>query len=488
MKVFFVTGECVPFVKTGGLADVCGALPNAISKLGHEVKIFLPLYASISRYDFALKQLSDLADLPIRIGDRTITFNTWQGRLPDSEVEVFFVDCPAYYHRAQLYTMDRDEDERFILLQHAVFNIIQHRHWTPDILHCHDWQSSLIPVYLRKNYGWDHLFEQTASILTLHNIGYQGRFPSSSLYKASLSYSDYYPGGPYELFDTFCFMKAGIVYADAITTVSETYAGEIQKPANGSDLDGILKSRKDSLWGIINGIDEAIWNPATDTHIPFQYNIDSLEVKSKNKEALLKEMNLAYQEEIPTIGIISRFAGQKGFKLLQPIFSDLLQRLQVQFVVLGSGESDIEDFFRWAAAAYPDQVATYFGYNDRLAHLIEAGCDMFLMPSYYEPCGLNQMYSLRYGTLPVVRKTGGLADTVYDYHEYKGGGNGFTFKTYTPYAVYLAILRAVQIFSDKNAWRAMQIRGMETDFSWESSAKKYQHLYQHILQKRFGTP
>ena len=486
MRVAFATSECVPYVKTGGLADVSGALPKALARLGCEVKVFLPLYGSINTEEHGLIFAEELRDIPVQIGDKTVTFNTWYGHLPNSPVEVYFIDCPMYYHRKYVYTADPDEDERFILLQHAVFQIVQRYAWAPDVMHVNDWPTALIPVYLRKNYSWDRLFDGTASLLTIHNIGYQGRFPPSSLYKAGLEPELFYPMGPYELEGTFSFLKAGLVFADLLNTVSPTYAREIQTPEYGAGLDGILRARSSDLFGILNGIDTEVWNPSTDPFIAVNYDVHTLERKVKNKRILLEEMRLPFDENVPVIGIIARFTYQKGLDLLKPILGQLLAERPMQWVVLGSGENDLEDFFSWAARTFPDRVSAYIGYNEPLAHRIEAGADLFLMPSRYEPCGLNQMYSLNYGTVPIVRKTGGLADTVFDYHEYHEQGNGFSFVDPTPYALYVTIHRALDLFPLRDTWREIQKRGMVMDFSWDRSAREYLALYRRGIARRRG--
>lgn len=486
MKVCFATSECVPYVKTGGLADVSGALPVALAETGCEVKVFLPLYRSIPVLDHGFERAPDLQDVRIPFGDGETSFSVWRGRLPGSEVEVYLIDYPPYFHRAVPYGNGWDEADRFIFFQHAILHALQRLRWAPDVLHCNDWQTALMPAMLRGPYQWDRLFEQTATVFTLHNIGYQGRFDRSKLRLAWLSEDGFFPGGPFELYGAFCFMKAGLVAADVINTVSPTYAQEIQDAHYGCDLDGVLRSRSRDLYGILNGVDTKAWSPASDPLIPFRYDADTLTVKEKNKQALLSEMRLPHDPEIPVIGIISRFAHQKGFQLLQPILQEVLARLPVQFVALGSGEKHLEEFFNWARATYPDRVAVYLGYNERLAHLIEAGSDLFLMPSLYEPCGLNQMYSLNYGTVPIVRKTGGLADTVQDYHEAGGQGNGFSFEAATPYALYTAIARAVEVFKDRDAWRAIMRRGMAQDFTWSASARQYVSLYEAARQKQRG--
>ncbi|MBT8401910.1 MAG: glycogen synthase GlgA [Rhodothermia bacterium] len=486
MKICFVSSECVPYVKTGGLADVSGALPPALHGLGCEVKVFLPLYQSINTIDHELTFCADIMNIPVQIGPHTRTFNTWYGKLGDSEVEVYLIDCPHYYHRPTTYTSDQDEDERFILLQHAMFKVMQHYSWSPDVIHCNDWQTGLVPVYLRKLYNWDDLFAQTATVFSLHNIAYQGRFHSSSVERAGLLYDDYYPGGPYELKGAFCFMKAGVSYADKISTVSETYAKEIQTPELGADMDGALRSRSYDLVGILNGIDPGEWDPATDPLIPQNYTFKKIEKKQVNKKKLVERFGLPYDESVPVLGIVTRFAVQKGLELLQPIVAPLIEQHGVQLVVLGSGEHGYEQFFQRASQRFPQNVGTYIGYNNELAHWIEAGSDMFIMPSRYEPCGLNQMYSLRYGTVPIVRKTGGLADTVHDFHEFHTKGNGFSFVDFSPFALYTTISRAINLFRKTESWRSVQERGMSQDFSWDASAQRYLDLYEWAIERRLG--
>ena len=480
MKIAFAASECFPYVKTGGLGDIIGSLPKAINEEGCEVKLFLPLYGGIKTEEHNLRVLEEFRDIPVSIGNKEVTFSVRYGTLPDSEVEVFLIDCPVYFHRDMPYTNDPDENERFILFQIAVIETLQRLKWAPDVIHCNDWQTSLIPVYLKTNYKWDKLFEHTSVLLSIHNIGYQGRFSSDAVQNAGLSYSDYYPGGPYELDGTFCFLKAGILFSEIITTVSPTYAKEIQTSEFGAGMEGVLSTRKDDLYGVLNGIDTGIWNPKTDKFIPYNYSKRGIKNKIKCKKKLLSEAGIEYNEDIPLIGIVSRFAGQKGFDLMFPVVNELMN-LPIQLLVLGSGEDRTEKFFEVLAESFPEKVNTYIGYNNRLAHWITAGCDMFLMPSQYEPCGLNQMYCLNYGTVPIVKKTGGLADTVLDFHEYDDKGNGFTFKDHTSYALYYAIERALNIFKDKKIWKEIVMRGMKEDFSWKHSAKEYMRLYKKAM-------
>ena len=476
MKICFAASECFPFVKTGGLGDVAGSLAKALAEEGCEVKVFVPLYSGIKTIDHNLNLINEFQDIPVNIGDKTVNFNVWYGTLPDSEVEVYFIDCPVYFHREMPYTNDTDEDERFILFQIAVIETLQRLEWAPDIIHCNDWQTSLIPVLLKISYKWDKLFENTSVLLSIHNIGYQGRFSSEAIYNAGLSYELYYPEGPFELESSFCFLKAGILFSEIISTVSPSYAKEIQTSEFGAGMEGVLETRKDDIYGVLNGIDTNIWNPKKDKFIPVNYTSKSLKKKIQCKQELLKEAELEFSENVPVIGIISRFAGQKGFDLMFPVIHELIS-LNIQILILGSGENKTENFFRELALAYPQKVNTYIGYNNKLAHFITAGCDMFLMPSKYEPCGLNQMYSLNYGTVPIVRKTGGLADTVKDYHEFNEDGNGFSFEDDTPFALLSTIKRAVDIFGDKKIWNKIILKGMKEDFSWKHSAKMYMDLY-----------
>lgn len=480
MKICFAASECFPYVKTGGLGDVAGTLPKALAESGNDVRIFLPLYSGIKTIEHNLNLITEFQDIPIKIGNNEVKFNVWYGTLPESEVEVYFIDCPVYFHRDMPYTNDPDEAERFILFQRAVIETLQRLKWSPDIIHCNDWQTSLIPVYLKTIYKWDRIFEKTAVLLSVHNIGYQGRFPDKFVLSAGLPFSDYYPESPLELDHSFCFLKAGILYSEIISTVSPTYSKEIQTKEFGAGLEGVLNTRKEDIYGILNGIDTDIWNPQTDKFIPYNYSAKKLKNKILCKKELLKEAGIEYNSGIPTVGIISRFAGQKGFDLLFPVVRELTE-LNIQLLVLGSGEDETENFFRELAVRFPEKVNTFIGYNNKLAHYITAGCDIFLMPSKYEPCGLNQMYSLNYGTVPVVRKTGGLADTVKDYHEFSQEGNGFSFEDATPFALISTLKRSLDVYSDNKSWKKIMLKGMKEDFSWKHSAGLYMDLYKKAV-------
>lgn len=483
MKICFVTSECEPFVKTGGLADVSGSLPLALTKLGCEVKIFLPYYSMIDSVKYGIKPVKEIKNIEIKIGEKTVFFSLFACRLNDTYIDVFFVDCPEYFHRKKIYTNDEDEDERFILFQNAVLVSLQHINWSPDIIHCNDWQTALIPAYLKKNYDDNGLFKKTSSVFSIHNIAYQGLFDKSSFLKTNFPAEDFQPMGPFELNNLFCFLKAGISYSDIVTTVSPTYSMEIQTEKYGAGLEGVLVSVKKKLFGILNGIHDEIWNPQNDNLIFLKYCESCFEKKVKNKKELLKKTRLKYREDTPLLGVVSRFAWQKGFELFEPIIKNLLLK-NIQIIVLGEGEIQYEKFFKKISEAYPEKIAVFVEYNNELAHQITAASDIFLMPSKYEPCGLNQMYSLKYGTVPIVRKTGGLADTVRDVDEYGESGNGFIFEDFNSRQFYKTIDRALDYFKDKEKWRNIVKVGMNEDFSWNKSAKKYIEIYEKAISSK----
>jgi starch synthase len=480
MKIAFIATECVPYAKTGGLADVAGSLPIELSNLGCDVKVFIPKYTRIDESTYGLKYNWDIGEMPIRINGVIRSAHIHQSKLPDSKVDVYFVDCPYYFYRHIIYTNDSDEDERFILFSKAVIETLQRLQWAPDVIHCNDWQTGLLPLFLKDNYNWDRLFDNTGTLFTIHNIGYQGLFPKSVLLSAEIRSDLFYPGGPVEHNGAVSFMKAGISFADIINTVSNTYAHEILTPEYGAGMETVLHQRKDDLYGILNGADYDVWNPETDKHIPYHFTANDLTGKYLNKKYLLDHFGMTPDENVPLIGIVSRMVLQKGFD----IFSDSLNQLMdlnAQWIILGSGEDRFENLFRWLSNQLPDKVGAYVGYNNELSHLVEAGADLFLMPSRYEPCGLNQIYSLKYGTVPIVRKTGGLADTVKDWDEQNHyglkDGNGFSFYDYSGFALFKSVERAVNTFKHKNIWKKIQTNGMKSDYSWTRSAEKYVELY-----------
>lgn len=487
MRVAFASSEAYPYAKTGGLGDVVGALPKWLPKLGCEVKVFLPKYALIDHSKYNLDYSFTIGEMPVRVNGVTHTVRAFHSVMEGSKVEVYFIDCPHYFHRDAIYTNDHDEDERFILFSKAVLEALQRLQWKPDVLHCNDWQTGLIPLYLKDNYNWDKFFHGTASVLTIHNIGYQGRFPQSTVRKAEVREDLFFSNSPVEIWGSISFLKTGIMFADAVNTVSHTYAEEIATSEYGAGLEGALRQRINDFYGILNGVDYTVWNPESDKHIPYKFSSSDLSGKQKNKQFLLDSMHMPRKEGQPVIGIVSRLVAQKGMDLIADSIHDLM-KLEAQWVILGSGEDRFENLFRSLAYAYPDKVGAYIGFNNELSHLIEAGADMFLMPSRYEPCGLNQIYSLKYGTVPIVRKTGGLADTVADWHEQnyygKETGTGFSFVNADAYAMTNTVYRAVSMYHQKDSWLRIMRNGMAKNFSWENSAKQYTELYKKAMYNR----
>ncbi len=487
MNIAFVSSEVVPFAKTGGLADVSGALPIELTKLGHNVNVFMPKYFSIGEKTFNLQHESWFGEIPIRVANQIHNIKVFKGLLDDSKTEIYFIDYPQYFHRQSLYTNDFDEDERFILFSKAVIELMQRLEQQFDIIHLNDWQTGLIPLLIKDNYSWDKTFNKIASVYTIHNIAYQGSFPKETLEKAELNYKHFEVDGEIEHHGRVNFMKAGISFADVITTVSEKYAEELKTPEFGFGMELVLNYRKNDFVGILNGIDETVWAPEIDSYIPYKYSLKSMKGKEKNKIEMLKKFGLPYNKDVPVIGIVSRLASQKGIDLILSSI-DYLLSLDIQLVILGTGEQEYEQRLNEISHNNPEKISVYIGYSNELSHLIEAGSDMFLMPSQFEPCGLTQMYSLKYGTIPIVRNTGGLADTVLDWDDriFRGNldGNGFSFNDYNGYALTDAIERAVYSFHNKKLWKQLQKNGMETSFSWEVSAKKYISIYEKALAKK----
>jgi starch synthase len=489
LKILFVTSEVVPFVKTGGLADVSAALPQMLAEMGHEVRIVVPKYGAVDDRKFKIHEVVRLKDLSVKIGDKEVIFSLKSCFLPGQKVrvQIYFLDNQEYFgSRNSLYVDPMsgedypDNDERFILLSRSVFELICKLGWIPDIIHCNDWQCGLIPAYLKTLYKNEEQFKNFKTLFTIHNLAYQGMFPKSSFKKTGLP-DELNSEKGIEIYGRLNFMKSGLVFADTINTVSETYANEIRTDKElGAGLKKVLAKRKNDLYGIVNGIDTKVWSPEKDKHLPKKFSVKTLEHKLVNKKELADKFRLNYDENIPIVGVISRLFDSKGVDLIKNAFPELM-KLKLQMVLLGTGERKYHKFFEQMSSKYQGKFAAYLGFNDDLAHLIEAGSDIFLMPSRYEPCGLNQMYSLVYGTVPLVRETGGLADTVIKYDEKSGDGNGFMFKKYEVKPMIREMKRALKIFDDKKAWTKIMKNGMKSDFSWNSSAKKYIDLYKTIL-------
>jgi starch synthase len=464
-RILMVASEAAPFVKTGGLADVLGSLPAALVKRGDEVAVVVPRYRSALIETF--ERIWD--EMSVSVGPRRFTVAVDQ--VIRQGVRYLFVDCPPLYDRPGLYNENNidypDNHIRFALLNQAAIAIARYI-FRPDVFHAHDWQAGLLAPYLRATFSGDPTFFGSKCILTIHNLGYQGNFWAVRMQEVGLDPVLYHTEG-LEFNGMISFLKGGIIFSDAVTTVSPTYAREIQTPEYGFGFDGLLRSRNFKLRGILNGVDYSEWNPETDPYLPAHFSAKDLSGKAECKRQLLAEMGLPGDLDRPLIGIISRFADQKGFDLVAEIAAALAEQ-NVVLAVLGSGDKRFEDMFLQFSAARPDKFAVQIGYNNPLAHRIEAGSDMFLMPSRYEPCGLNQIYSLRYGTVPIVRATGGLDDTV-------DSTTGFKFIDYSPAALAGAIGAAQHAWQSRDAWRERMRRGMAKDFSWEASAAEYQRLY-----------
>jgi starch synthase len=483
MNIVFAASECVPFSKTGGLADVVGALPKALVALGHSVSVYLPKYRQTKLA--SAKVLLPSVTIPF---DDEYRFCSVLDGGKHSGVQFYFIDYPPFFDRDGLYGTSAgdypDNAERFVLYCRAVLEASKIL-GVPQIFHCHDWQSALVPILLKTSYADDPVFRKTATVFTVHNLGYQGFFPADILPLLMLPW-DLFTIGKLEFWGKVNFMKGALVFSDHITTVSKKYSQEIQNSEYGFGLEGVLRSRAGQLTGILNGVDYAEWNPETDQFIARKYSSKGLEGKKECKRDLLRQFGIAdANPDLPVIGIVSRFAAQKGFDLIAEIADELAQ-LPVVFTVLGSGDKVYEDLFRRLAREFPGKFAVKVAYDNALAHKIEAGADMFLMPSRYEPSGLNQMYSLKYGTVPIVRATGGLDDSVQQWNPTSGTGTGFKFSAYSGAALLGSIREALQAFNDKAAWKKLMLNGMNKDFSWAASAKEYVKIYERLEPKSAG--
>ncbi len=484
LQILFVASEAVPFAKTGGLADVAGGLPKYLRALGCELKLVMPYYRMVKNSGLPIQCVGEEIEVPL--GNDIIKADIYQGQL-DPDIPVYFIGREEFFDREYLYGTPKgdyfDNAERFIFFSKAALLFCQLVEFSPDIIHDHEWQTGLIPAYLRTIYRKDPLFSHTASVFTIHNIAYQGLFKKEKFLLTGLPEEVYSPEG-IEFWERINLMKSGIVYADVINTVSRKYSEEIQTPEYGYGLEGILRKRKEDLYGVLNGVDYQEWDPAHDPHLVAPYDLSNLSGKRACKRDLLKEFNLpASLEKAPLLGVISRLADQKGFDLLAEIMDELFT-YDIGFVLLGTGEQKYHDFFGQLARKYPQRAGIRIGYDERLAHKIEAGADLFLMPSKYEPCGLNQIYSLKYGTIPVVRATGGLDDTIVNYDPVARKGNGFKFNRYDSKELLKQIEVAIDFFSQPEDWKQLLRNAMTADFSWERSAKAYLQLYQKALEKK----
>jgi len=481
MKIAVVASECVPYSKTGGLADVVGALPGALAALGHEVSVFLPKYRQTKLAD----SKAVLRSITVPFDDRYRFCSVLDGGTAHG-VRFYFIDYPPYFDRDALYGTPlgdyRDNAERFGLFCRAAIEASKIL-GAPDIFHCHDWQSALVPILLRSLYADDPALHDAGTVLTIHNIGYQGLFPPDTLPLLLLPW-DLFTIGKLEFYGKVNFLKGALVFSDFVTTVSRKYSQEIQSSEYGFGLEGVLRARSATVAGILNGVDYDEWNPETDKYAACHFGPKNLAEKAKCKQDLLTEFGVtAADPKLPVIGIVSRFAAQKGFDLISQV-ADRLAREEMIVVALGSGDKEYEDLFRRLNKQYPQRFAVKVAYDNKLAHKIEAGADMFLMPSRYEPCGLNQIYSLHYGTVPIVRATGGLDDTIENWDPNTKRGTGFKFTEYSGEALLTALRAALLAYKDAESWQVLMRNGMAKDFSWTASAREYVKVFERVRQIR----
>ena len=487
MKILLASSEAVPFAKTGGLADVVGAIPKQLRGAGHDIRIIMPLYRAAR---LRAKDAIALATLRVEIAGQMV-----EGRLLESrsatEAPFYFIECDKYFDREQIYGTAQgdfpDNAERFIFFSRAVLEALPAMGTRFDLIHVHDWQTALIPVYLRTLYADRAGARDTATLLTIHNLAFQGVFWHWDMKLTGLDWSLFTPER-LEFYGKINFLKGGIVFADAINTVSRTYAKEIQTVEFGAGLEGVLRNRSQDLSGILNGVDYDEWSPDRDRLTPAPFTAEDLSGKAVCKEGLQKEFGLNVEPAVPVIGMVSRLDDGKGLDILASAMDEIMA-LDLELVILGTGHDRYHRLLGDLAEQYRGKLGVRLAFDNRIAHMIEAGADMFLMPSRYEPCGLNQLYSLRYGTLPIVRSTGGLADTIHDASKGNGeGANGFSFQDYTGPALAGTVARAVALFGDKRKWKKLVANGMAQDWSWARAAREYEALYQRVIDKRRGGP
>ncbi len=481
-RILIAASEVVPFAKTGGLADVIGALPKELKKLGHDVRVILPYYQMAKK---CKSKITDTGETVIvEISDKLVQGKIYTSTIAD--VPVYLIGNDSYYDRPELYRTSEgdypDNAERFIFFSKAILEVLKQQKFQPDIIHCNDWQTGLVPVLLKVKEKDNPFFANTTTLFTIHNLAYQGLFWHLDMPLTNLPWDVFNPDG-IEFYGKINLMKAGIVFADFLSTVSKKYSQEIQTPEFGCGLEGVLKTRAQDLYGIINGVDYDVWNPEVDSCIKARFSQKDLSGKKVCREDLLAQFKLKDKEGTAVIGIISRLTNQKGFDLIANKIDDIM-KLNVILIILGTGDDKYHDLFKKLAKQYPDKIGVKLGFDNVLAHKIEAGSDFFLMPSNYEPCGLNQMYSMKYGTIPIVRATGGLDDTVKNYTAKTGKGNGFKFKVYTVDAMMKKIKEALDIFANPKDWDTVMKNAMSENFSWMTVAKEYVKLYDTAIEKK----
>ena len=476
MKVLFTVSECVPFIKSGGLADVAGSLPKELRRLGTDVRVIMPKYGSISE-EFK-QEMKRVAEFTVQVGWR----NQYCGieELSYNGITFYFVDNEQYFNRDHLYGYF-DDGERFAFFNHAVLQGLAQIQFYPDVIHCHDWHTGMIPFLLKKKYQMIKEYAEIKSVFTIHNLQFQGIMPKEALNDLLNLDDRYFNMEELEFYGNINFMKGALVAADKITTVSPTYLKEIQTDYFGEKLNGVLVKRNKDLSGILNGIDEDIYNPEMDLNLARNYSTTTLFDKEENKRFIQQKFGLP-QSDVPLIAMITRLTKQKGLELVQAVFHEILSE-NIQMIVLGTGDPEFEQFFREMEGMYGEKFKAYIGFNEELAHQLYAGADLFLMPSKFEPCGLGQLIALKYGTVPIVRETGGLNDTVQPYNEFSGEGNGFSFTKFNAHDMLYTIRRAIYFYQDQEIWDQLITSAMEMKYSWAQSAFKYNQLYSGLVSR-----
>jgi starch synthase len=477
VKVLFTVSECVPFIKSGGLADVAGSLPKELLKLGTDVRVILPKYGNIAvNYRNQMKKIKEFT---VRLGWR----NQYCGieELKLNGITFYFVDNEYYFNRDRLYGY-YDDGERFAYFSKVVLESLTHLDFIPDVIHCHDWHTAMIPFMLRVHYHQNERYGFIRTVFTIHNLKFQGIFPKEVMTDLLGINERYFHPDQLEFYGNMNFMKGGIVAADKITTVSPTYRSEIQTPFFGEKLEGLLKLRDEDLIGIINGIDEDFYHPKKDSFLKYPFGPNDFTGKLLNKQEIQRQFNFPIKSETPLLAMITRLTAQKGLDLVKCVLDEILQE-DIQVVVLGTGDWDFEQYFLSMSGKNPDKLKVHIGFNEELAHQLYAGADMFLMPSMFEPCGLGQLIAMKYGAIPIVRETGGLNDTVQAYNEHSGEGNGFTFHDFNAHDMLYTIRRAIYFYHQKSEWANIVHSAMSEDYSWAQSAFKYNQLYAELITR-----
>ncbi|MBZ0264873.1 glycogen synthase GlgA [bacterium] len=486
-KILYLSSEIAPFAKVGGLADVANAYPTVLKELECDIRVFIPKYKIIRDRKYNLREVIRLRDINVPLGSETLITSVKSGFITDTKVQAYFLEYKPFFDRNEIYVDPAtkqgwaDNFLRYAFFAKAAFEMLKVLYWQPDVIHCNDWQSAMVPYFLKTVYKDEPFFKDIKTVLTIHNLAYQGINDPAITTEINADTIPFDENHPAFFYNKFNFLKAGIMTADFLTTVSPTYAKEIVASNEmGYGLEDILKAREDRLVGVLNGIDPQEWDPETDSFLEAQYSVEDLAPKQANRTALLSELKLDNNEENMVVGMVTRLVSQKGLDLVIGAI-DRLMSMPIQLVILGTGQKEIEEELLKVAEKYPGRISLTNKFDNRLAHLIEAGSDAFLMPSLYEPCGLNQMYSQRYGTPPIVRKTGGLADSVSEFDPSTGEGTGFVFEAYSSEAMLDAISRALTLFKDKEKWRQVMINGMQKDMSWMASAEKYLEIYDKAM-------